>query len=116
MVYLDAFEHGASPEDPGAEAVRARRRDGVSAIAVDATPDGVLTPSQITRYKAGIGRHLGPPRDLGCALVWWLDAEVAPPPAIDGEAWRAAAARYEAGHPAPSLDTLMSVTGPTRAD
>lgn len=116
MVYLDAFEHGQSPEDPGAEAVRALRRDGISAIAVDAEPDGVLTPSQITRYKAGIGRHLGPPIDIGCALVWWLDTTASPPAAVDGEAWRAAAARYQADHPAPTLNTLMSATGPTRAN
>lgn len=113
MAWLDAFEHGQSPEDPGAEAVRALRRDGVSALAVDAEPDGVLTPSQLTRYKAGIGRHLGPPIDLGCALVWWLDTEAAPPAAIDGQAWRAEAARYRAAHPSPTLDTLMSATGPS---
>lgn len=117
MQHLERFERGRSPEDPGAAAVRALRADGVSAIAVDAEPDTVLTNAELLRYQSGLGRHLGRPIDLGCALVWWLDTSAPAPKGLaDGAAWRAEALRWKKEHPAPDLVRLMSADGPERVD
>ncbi len=117
MRYLESFERGRSPEDPGAAAVRALRADGVSAIAVDAEPGAVLTRAELLRYRAGLGRHLGAPIDLGCALVWWLDTEAPAPRGVDdGDAWRAEAEAWKKLHPVPTLPTLMAAEGPERID
>ncbi len=111
MRYLAAFEDGAQPDDPGADAVRGFQAQGVSAIVVDVEPGGVLTAGGINRYRAGLGRHLGQPIDLGCALVWWLDPDQPPPLALDDpDAWRKDAAAWKAAHPAPELDTLIQPT------
>jgi hypothetical protein len=111
MQYLMAFEAGEHPGDPGADAVRGLRDAGVSAIVVDAEPGRMLTPGGVNRYEAGIGRHLGRPLDLGCALVWWLDADAPPPtPVPDGDAWRDAAQDWKESHPVPELESLI---GPT---
>lgn len=116
MRYLEAFERGRMPEDPGAGAVRALRADGVTVIAVDAEPGGVLSEAGLNRYRAGLGRHLGPPVDLGCALVWWLDTDAPAPQGLaDGDAWRAEEKRWKNAHPAPTLRTLMSAEGPEAA-
>ena len=114
MRYLEAFEDGQWPDDPGAEAVRALRAAGVSAIAVDAEPSALLSPGKLARYRAGVGKHLGAPIDLGCALVWWLDTAAPAPQGLeDGEAWRAAAKAWKAAHPAETPPTLMAAQGPT---
>lgn len=117
MRYLERVERGKSPDDPGAAAVRALRNDGISAIALDAEPDAVLSAAELSRYRATLGRHLGPPVDLGCALVWWLDTESPAPTGVpDGAAWRAEALQWKKAHPAPDLSTLMSAEGPDRVD
>lgn len=111
MRYLMAFEAGEHPADPGADAVRGLRDAGVSAIVVDAEPGRLLTPGGVNRYEAGIGRHLGPPIDLGCALVWWLEPDTpAPAPVPDGDAWREDAAEWKSAHPTPDLDSLIEPT------
>jgi hypothetical protein len=111
MKWLQRFEEGRWPQEPGADAVRALRAAGVSALAVDAEPGSLLTPGGLSRYKVGLGKHLGPPIDLGCALVWWLDTEVAPPEGIeDGDEWREEATAWKEAHPAPDLDTLIEPT------
>lgn len=113
LQYLEALERGRWPDDPGADAIRALRADGVTVIAVDAEPDAALTDAKVTRYKAGLSRHLGPPIDLGCALAWWLDTERPPPEGLeDGDAWREAARAWKKANPAPTLDTLMAPEGP----
>ena len=111
MRFLKAFEDGESPRQPGADAVEAFREAGVTAILADVEPGGVTSAGGINRYKAVLGRHLGPPIDLGCALVWWLDAEAPPPEALpEPDAWRVEAAEWKEAHPAPELDTLMAPT------
>lgn len=109
--YLQEFETGAWPADPGASSVQELQAAGVSAIALDVEPDTLLTPGQINRFRAGLGRHFGPPIDLGCALVWWFDPQAPPPPPhADGDAWRREALQWKAEHPAPQLDTLIEPT------
>lgn len=111
IAYLQQFEAGRWPPDPGASAVLALREAGVSAIAVDVEPDALLTEGQMNRFRSGLGTHFGPPIDLGCALVWWFDAEAPPPaPIADGDAWRAEAAAWKAAHPEPALDTFIKPT------
>jgi len=111
IAYLQTFESGRWPPDPGASAVSSLQAAGISAIALDVEPETLLTPGQINRFRAGLGKHFGPPIDLGCALVWWLDASAPPPAAIDdGEAWRKAAKKWKAAHPEPELDTLIQPT------
>ena len=111
IAYLQDFESGTWPPDPGASSVRALQHAGVSAIALDVEPDTMLTEGQINRFRAGLGSHFGRPIDLGCALVWWFDPTAPPPQAMpDGDAWRAAAAKWKADHPAPALDTLIQPT------
>ena len=114
LSYLLAFEAGKWPADPGADAVRQLREAGVSALAVDAEPGALLSAAKISRYRAGLGKHLGPPIDLGCALVWWLDPRAAPPAGVpDGDGWRAAATAWKEAHPAVIPDTLMAAHGPS---
>ena len=106
--WLRAFESGKWPAEPGSAAVLALRDAGVSAIALDVEPGVMLTAAQLSRYRAGLWRHLGPPIDLGCAWVWWLDDAAQPPEGIeDGDAWRVEAEAWKAAHPAPDLDTLI---------
>jgi hypothetical protein len=107
IAWLREFESGKWPQEPGAAAVAALRDAGVSVIALDVEPGVMLTEAQLSRYRAGLWRHLGPPIDLGCAWVWWLDT--APPPTAlpDGDAWRAESAAWKAAHPDPDLDTLI---------
>ncbi len=113
LTYLLAFEAGKWPSDPGAEAVRQLRQAGVSALAVDAEPGALLSAAKIARYRAGLGKHLGQPIDLGCALVWWLDGHVAPPAGLaDGDGWREDASAWKAAHPAITPSTLMAAHGP----
>jgi len=108
IAWLRAFESGKWPAEPGAAAVRALRDAGVSAIALDVEPGVMLTAAQLSRYRAGLWRHLGPPIDLGCAWVWWLDDAAQPPEGIeDGDAWRVEAEAWKDAHPAPDLDTLI---------
>lgn len=108
VAYLQAYEDGQWPEDPGPEAVRALREAGVGAIALDVEPGGPLTPGGINRYRAGLVRHFGEPADLGCVMVWWMDPDVPGPASIpDPEAWRASAIAWKQAHPAPTLDTLI---------
>ncbi len=111
MQFLKAFEDGESPGDPGADAVNAFREAGVTVILADVEPGGVTSAGGINRYRAVLGRYLGPPIDLGCALVWWLDTEAPPPEGLeDPDAWRVEAATWKEAHPAPELDTLMQPT------
>ncbi len=108
VAYLKAHEDGQWPDDPGPDAVRALRDAGVGAIVLDVEPGGPLTPGGINRYRTGLVRHFGEPADLGCAMVWWMDPDVAgPDPHPDPEGWRASATAWKQAHPAPSLDTLI---------
>jgi hypothetical protein len=108
IAYLKAYEDGEWPEDPGPEAVRALREAGVGAIVLDVEPGGPLTPGGINRYRAGLVRHFGEPADLGCAMVWWMDPDVAgPDPHPDPKGWRAETISWKQAHPAPTLDTLI---------
>lgn len=108
MGYLNRLERGRSPDDPGAEAVLAFREAGVGVIALDVEPGSGVSEARQNRFRAILGRHLGPPIDLGCAWVWWLDDAVPPPAAHpDPTGWREAAARWKADHPAPELDVLI---------
>ncbi len=109
LVAIAALEEGRWPDDPGAAAVEQLRDAGVAAIVLDTDPGAVLTPGGLARTRAGLSRMLGAPLDLGCALVWWLDADAPPPqPIDDGDAWRAEALRWKEAHPTDSLDTLIS--------
>ncbi|MFT4979740.1 MAG: hypothetical protein ACI8S6_005652, partial [Myxococcota bacterium] len=111
IAYLRAFESGQWPPDPGAASVEALQAAGVSAIALDVEPDTMLTEGQVNRFRAGLGKHFGPPIDLGCALVWWFDTTSPPPsPIEDGPAWREAASEWKAAHPEPELETLIAPT------
>ena len=111
MKWLRDFEAGEHPSDPGAIAVREARAAGVSVIAADVEPGGMSTAGGVNRYRAAVGKALGPPIDLGCALVWWLDTEAPAPNGLeDGDAWRAEVAAWKEAHPAPELDTLMQPT------
>ena len=110
ITYFQQFESGTWPAAPDAAAVAALQEAGVSAVALDVEPGVLLTPAQLSRYRAGLFKHLGRPIDLGCAWVWWLDEQVPPPEGIDGEAWRAEAAAWKEAHPAPELDTLIRPT------
>lgn len=106
--YLREFEQGRWPADPGADAIRAFRNAGVSVLALDVEPGGVLSQGGTNRYKAGLTRHLGAPIDLGCALVWWMDGrDTAPEGVEDGDAWRISVARYKELHPNPPIDALI---------
>ncbi len=111
LAWVRRFEEGRWPADPGAEAIRDLRRAGVGAIAVDVEPGGALSPGGIHRYSAGLTRVLGPPVDLGCALLWWLDPDHPRPAGLDreaAEAWRAARAAALEADPVPALDTLIT--------
>ena len=109
--WLEEFESGAWPEAPRAEDVHRLQEAGVSAIALDVEPGVLLTDAQLSRYRAGLWRHLGTPIDLGCAWVWWLDTAAPPPDGLeDGDAWRAAAEAWKAEHPEPVLDTFIEPT------
>lgn len=109
--YIKAFEAGEWPEDPGADAVRSLRQQGVSVIAIDALPGGPLSSGGVNRYRSGLGRHFGAPRDLGCALAWWLDTDAPGPRGrADGDAWRATVAAAAAERPHPALETLIEPT------
>ena len=108
MQYLGRLERGRNPDDPGAAAVEAMREAGITVIALDVEPGAGMRPSRQNRARAIMGRHLGPPIDLGCALVWWLDPEVPPPtPHPDGKAWRSEAEAWKKANPAPELDVLI---------
>jgi len=108
MQYLGSLERGRSPDDPGAAAVESFREAGITVIALDVEPGASMRASRQNRIRAILGRHLGPPIDLGCALVWWLDPSIPAPPAHpDGKAWRAEAEAWKEAHPAPELDVLI---------
>ena len=110
MRWIDRVERGEDPGDPGAAAVRQLRDAGVGVIAVDLDPSDPRLESRRRRLRAVLGKHLGPPIDLGCAAVWWLDLDVpAPPPHPAPEAWRAEAEAGLRATPRPSLDTLIEV-------
>lgn len=109
VVWLGEAEQPTPLRDPGAAAVRQLRDAGVTVIAMDVEPGGRISEGRLQRMRTRIAKHLGPPIDLGCAWVWWLDTEVAAPrPVADGRAWRAAAAAWKKDHPAPALDTLIA--------
>ena len=113
MAFLKDFERGRWPADPGADAVRSLAAAGVSALVVDAEPNGALSATQLKRFQVGLGRTLGPPVDRGCALVGWIDPRAAPPAGLArGDDWRAAQVRAAAEAPPPALPTLMSSEGP----
>lgn len=107
--WLGQVEGAAPLDDPGAPAVRSLRAAGVSAIAMDVEPGGRISEGRLQRMRTRIARHLGPPIDLGCAWVWWLDTAAPAPRAVeDGRAWRAAATEWKRAHPAPALPTLIA--------
>jgi len=108
MQYLGRLERGRSPDDPGASAVRALQDAGVGAILLDMEPGQGMSHARENRVRAILGKHLGPPIDLGCAWVWWLDPDTPPPAAHpDPKAWRDAAAEWKQAHPAPELNLLI---------
>lgn len=109
LAAIGELESGRWPEDPGAQAVQALRAAGVGVIVLDADPGAVQTRGGLNRHQEGLTRVLGPPIDLGCALVWWLDTDSRPPAGLpDGDAWRERARAWKAAHPPPELDTLIS--------
>ncbi|MCB9758920.1 MAG: hypothetical protein H6739_03700 [Alphaproteobacteria bacterium] len=108
MVYLQSFEEGRYPPDPGPDAVRTMQEAGVAAIALDALPGSVITEGVVNRYVTGLGRHLGPPQDHGALFVWWLQPPTrAVTPLSDGAAWREAVHRRRVLNPPAPLDTLI---------
>ena len=108
---LLAFEAGEEAQDPGPAALSALHDAGVNAIVVDAEPGRMLTRGGVNRYEAGVGRFLGAPIDLGCALVWWLDPDAPAPTGLeDGDAWRDAARAWKSAHLTPELDSLIEPT------
>ncbi|MCB9791699.1 MAG: hypothetical protein H6741_03140 [Alphaproteobacteria bacterium] len=108
MAYLETFEAGTWPPDPGAEAVRAAQEAGVAAIVVDATPNGVLTEGRQLRYLSGLRKHLGEPQDLGALYVWWLIPPAGPVAAPeDPEAWRRREKIRQLDAERPELETLI---------
>lgn len=105
MQWLAAVERGRAPGDPGRAAVQDLHEAGVSAIALDVEPGVARSEGRQNRVRTLLSQALGPPVDLGCALVWWLDPTVPPPQGIDdGDAWREAATSWKTSHPAPDLD------------
>lgn len=109
MQAIAELEAGRWPQDPGAPAVEALRRAGVSVVVLDTDPGAVQSRGGLNRHRQGLTRLLGPPIDLGCALVWWLDPSAPPPEGLpDGDAWREEARAWKEAHPAPVLDTLIS--------
>ena len=109
VAWLATIERAPKVEDPGAEAVRSLRQAGVGVIAIDVEPGGALSEGRLQRLRTLVSRHLGPPIDLGCAWVWWLDTDAPPPVAVeDPAAWRAAAKAWKENHPAPRVDTLIA--------
>lgn len=108
MQYLGRLERGRAPEDPGAQAVQDLLDAGVGAIVVDVEPGHGMSAARQNRVRAILGKHLGPPVDLGCAHVWWLDPDVPGPAEIDDPgAWREAAVDWKTAHPAPDLPLLI---------
>jgi hypothetical protein len=94
MRYLRAWEAGEQPADPGPAAILGLQRDGISAITVDVEPSPWATEGVLNRYRSGLGRHLGAPIDLGCALVWWFDPSAPAPKAHPNpDRWRLARSR-----------------------
>lgn len=106
MAFLRAVEDGGAPPAPGESARRALAAQGLHLIVVDADPTGPLTEGGLNRYRATVGAWLGPPVDLGCALVWAVDPSIPlPAPHPDGRGWRRA--RAAASTPPPALPTLI---------
>lgn len=82
------------------------RDENIDAIAIDATPGGLLGPDRVRGWRERLERHLGPPIDYGSALVWWLDPPEPAPPGIErGDYWRLRVAERLADAP--------EVAGPT---
>ena len=105
------LEEGHWPADPGAAAVQQLRDAGITAIILDTDPGAVQTRGGLNSSRAGLTKLLGPPIDLGCAMVWWLSTETAPPQGMaDGDAWREQAWKYKQAHPQPEVDTLIKPT------
>jgi len=106
MAFLRAVADGAAPPPPGAAARASLAEQGLDLLVVDADPAGPLTEGGLNRYRATVGAWLGPPVDLGCALVWAVRPGVALPPAHPAaREWRRVRA---AGLPAPApLPTLI---------
>ncbi len=108
MEYLAKVERGRTPPDPGVEAIQEAQTAGIGAIALEVEPGHGLRASRQSRVRTILGQHLGPPIDLGCAWIWWLDPEVgAPSPLDDPETWREGATQWKTDHPAPALELLI---------
>ena len=108
MQYLGRVERGRTPPDPGAAAIQEAQAAGIGAIALDVEPGHGLRASRQLRVRTILGQHLGPPIDLGCAWIWWLDPDTPPPSGRDApERWREDAARWKTHHPAPELEVLI---------
>jgi hypothetical protein len=108
MQYLGRVERGRTPPDPGAQTILDAQAAGIGAIVLDVEPGHGLRASRQSRVRTILGQHLGPPIDLGCAWIWWLDPDVAPPSPSDApEAWRDDATQWKSDHPAPQLEVLI---------
>jgi len=108
---IAALEEGHWPADPGAAAVEQLRQAGVAAIVLDTDPGAVQTRGGLNRHRAGLIRLLGPPVDLGCALVWWLSTEAPAPVGLtDGDTWREQAWQWKQSHPQTIPETLIQPT------
>lgn len=108
MDYLGRVERGSTPPDPGAAAIQAAQAAGIGAIALDVEPGHGLRESRQLRIRTILGQHLGPPIDLGCAWIWWLDPDTPAPVAHDApDRWRDTATEWKTRHPAPTLEVLI---------
>ena len=108
MRLFESFEQGAWPRDIPAGFVDSLLDEGITVIALDVEPGGVLGASAQARYKALLVRCLGEPVDYGPLLAWWLDpSEDVPAGLADGDGWRAGLAEWKRSHPERPRDTLM---------
>jgi hypothetical protein len=108
VAWLADFEAGTATAELDPEALESLRAQGVSVLALDVGPDGVLTEGAQARYAAAMATLAGPPHDYGAVLAWWLDpvddAENSIP---DGKAWRKAASAELLARPPQLPDTLI---------
>jgi hypothetical protein len=66
----------------------ALRADHITAIAVDATPGGMVSSARSRRLRHTLDAAIGPSEDVGSAYVWWLDERASTGTATARDAWR----------------------------
>lgn len=86
FAHVSPDEHPPLALDP--DAVRDLRRQKIAAIAVDATPGGVMMASRARRLRRELDAAIGPSVDVGSAYVWWLAPGAPPKPMKNADAWR----------------------------